>query len=88
METFVSTGTTGTTGATGATAGAGVTVDGSAVQLRGPLVALALATSVAWSPKSQQAVESSGVDAVCSQLLSMRKNMLGVGFKYLGTFEG
>ena len=65
MVAFVSTVSTGatvagTTGATGATAGSGVAgVAVSAVQLRGPLVALALATNVAWSPKSQQAVESS-----------------------------
>ena len=60
MVAFVSTVSTGatvagTTGSTGATVGVAV----SAVQLRGPLVAFALATNVAWSPKSQQAVESS-----------------------------
>ena len=64
MVAFVSTVSTGatvagTTGSTGATAGATVGVAVSAVQLRGPLVAFALATTVAWSPKSQQAVESS-----------------------------
>lgn len=65
MVAFVSTVSTGatvagTTGSTGATTGSGIAgVAVSAVQLRGPLVAFALATNVAWSPKSQQAVESS-----------------------------
>lgn len=61
MVAFVSTVSTGATvaGTTGSTAGATVGVAVSAVQLRGPPVAFALATNVAWSPKSQQAVESS-----------------------------